>query len=405
MILFDPRHGSRTADSSGSMERDVADDQRGLFVPVWFRKQPIGDTDMNLGSLLFGFSLAVAMFAAVIGGAQTLGTWRRRHRFTAYIVMIWIEWIASMAVALLTWSYLRGHVPSSLWTFFFMVFLGQLQVQFLLQIIINRISLLIIVPGKAAKLKWGIAGLATAVGISVFCIWIPAHMQISERYVHINEVWDRMERSIFTIVDCGLSFYFIYLVRSHLIKNGLTKYKRLYRYNLVMIFVSLSLDVVLIGLMSLPNHLVYMQCHPVTYLMKLVIEMNMADLIGKVVKASNPITGLESRGSLINNPTTATSHFANAIGLRRGSSFGERSFNHRANEYYHNVMRPKHAARVNIGDYTDKQHAFDLKLGCIHYCSDTDPSSLGGGKQRVMSGSGSGSVGTDSLSISPNQSA
>ena len=40
-------------------------------------------------------------------------------------------------------------------------------------------------------------------------------------------------------------------------------------------------------MMSLPNSFVYVQFHPLVYLIKLHIEMNMADLIGKVVRASN----------------------------------------------------------------------------------------------------------------------
>lgn len=40
-------------------------------------------------------------------------------------------------------------------------------------------------------------------------------------------------------------------------------------------------------MMSLPNSFVYLQFHPLVYLAKLQIEMNMADLIGKVVRASN----------------------------------------------------------------------------------------------------------------------
>lgn len=49
----------------------------------------------------------------------------------------------------------------------------------------------------------------------------------------------------------------------------------------------MSLDVVLIGLMSLPSSLVYLQFHPVAYLLKLQIEMTMADLITKIVRSSN----------------------------------------------------------------------------------------------------------------------
>lgn len=40
-------------------------------------------------------------------------------------------------------------------------------------------------------------------------------------------------------------------------------------------------------MMSLPNSAVYIQFHPLTYLVKLHIEMNIADLISKIVKATN----------------------------------------------------------------------------------------------------------------------
>lgn len=49
-------------------------------------------------------------------------------------------------------------------------------------------------------------------------------------------------------------------------------------------------------MMSLPNDIVYLQFHPLAYLVKLHIEMNMAELITKVVKASNP-SGYDYSGS------------------------------------------------------------------------------------------------------------
>lgn len=56
-------------------------------------------------------------------------------------------------------------------------------------------------------------------------------------------MWDRVEKVIFLLIDAALNFYFIHLVRSRLIANGLTKYNRLYRFNLLMIGVSITMDV------------------------------------------------------------------------------------------------------------------------------------------------------------------
>jgi hypothetical protein len=74
-------------------------------------------------------------------------------------------------------------------------------------------------------------------------IWIPARLQINDTWMNINKVWDRIEKVIFLLVDAGLNLYFIHLVRSRLIANGLTKYTRLFRYNLGMIAVSMTMDV------------------------------------------------------------------------------------------------------------------------------------------------------------------
>jgi hypothetical protein len=131
--------------------------------------------------------------------------------------------------------------------------LWALQVQFLLQIIINRIGLLIPNKRKVWRIKWGVALLITLINISVYCIWVPARLQISEEYIRINEIWDRCEKGIYLVVDGILNWYFLRLVSSNLIKAGITKYKRLYNFNSVIVVVSLSMDVLIIAMMSLPN--------------------------------------------------------------------------------------------------------------------------------------------------------
>ena len=93
------------------------------------------------------------------------------------------------------------------------------------------------------KIKWGSAILIGLINISVYCIWIPARLQISDTYINVNNIWDRIEKVLFCLIDLSLNVYFIYLVHSKLIANGLTKYNRLFHFNVAMIFVSVSLDV------------------------------------------------------------------------------------------------------------------------------------------------------------------
>ncbi|KAI1844110.1 hypothetical protein JX265_009627 [Neoarthrinium moseri] len=262
--------------------------QRGFLVPEWYHTDPPTDEDMNIASIIWGFSLSCACFTFVKGARQSWISYRRTKNVNAYVVMIWLEWLACLVISVISWLFLRGVIPISFWFAFFLLCLWVIQIQCIMQIIINRIALLMVRQEKARKIRWTVFAIISAINISVFCIWIPARLQISETYVNVNNVWDRCEKAIIAIVDMGLNFYFIHLVRAKLIANGLTKYTRLFHFNLGMIAISLALDIILIGVMSLPNSVIYVQFHPLIYLVKLHIEMNIADLIARVVKASNP---------------------------------------------------------------------------------------------------------------------
>lgn len=92
-------------------------------------------------------------------------------------------------------------------------------------------------------MHWIFGAILAVINISVFCVWIPARLQISPTHVFVNDIWDRVEKVIFCIIDAGCNLYFIYLIRSRLIANGMTKYNIIYRINLGLIAVSISLDV------------------------------------------------------------------------------------------------------------------------------------------------------------------
>ncbi|KAF5578721.1 lactoylglutathione lyase [Fusarium pseudoanthophilum] len=266
--------------------------QYGFLVPDSYVHEVPGEVDMNTASILWGFSLGVAVFSVAKALKQSWKVWKRCRRVTSYVAMIWAVWLSSMVLGCLAWGFQRQYIVPSFGFYFSVALFWALQVQFLLQIILNRLGLLMIVPGQAARLKWVVFAIILAVNISVFVIWMPARLQISDRWIWLNNIWDRCEKVIFALVDGALNAYFIYLVRSRLIENGLTKYIPLYRMNLLLIFISLSLDVVLVGLMSLPSTLVYLSFHPVCYLLKLQIEMKMAELISKIIRSSGT-TGKE----------------------------------------------------------------------------------------------------------------
>jgi ethanolamine transporter EutH len=113
----------------------------------------------------------------------------------------------------------------------------------ILQIIINRVSLVMVSKSQARYLKWGVFSIVVVINISVFCIWIPARLQINAKYIQVNDIWDRTEKAIFAVVDASLNCYFMWTVRTNLISAGLVKYQALFRFNLVMVCLSVALDV------------------------------------------------------------------------------------------------------------------------------------------------------------------
>ncbi|KAM5367294.1 hypothetical protein ACJA88_011546 [Fusarium oxysporum] len=260
--------------------------QYGFLIPDRYVREVPGEVDMNTASIFWGFSLGVAVFSVAKASEQSWRAWKRCRRVTSYVAMIWAVWFSSMVLGCLAWGFQRQYIDPSFGFYFSVALFWAIQVQFLLQIILNRLGLLMVVPGRATRLKWIVFAIILAVNISVFIIWMPARLQINDQWIWLNNIWDRCEKVIFALVDGALNAYFIYLVRSRLIENGLTKYIPLYRMNLFLIFVSLSLDVVLVGLMSLPSSLVYLSFHPVCYLLKLQIEIKMAELITKIVRSS-----------------------------------------------------------------------------------------------------------------------
>ncbi|KAI0471036.1 hypothetical protein GGR56DRAFT_683191 [Xylariaceae sp. FL0804] len=331
----------------------------GFLVPEHFEKTAMTTSSLMIASIIFGITITFAVFSAATAARQTEPALRRSLRPTLYIYMIWGHLLANNLFGVVSFLYLRDVINASFWLWFFILVLWVFQSQLIVQIIANRLALLILVKSKARTLKLSILAIMTAINISVFIIWIPARLEINSTWVDINKVWDRIEKSIFLIVDAGLNAYFIYLVRHRLIANGLVKYRPLFRFNIAMIFISVSADVVLIGMMSLPNDLVYLQFQALAYGIKLHIEMNMADLIKKVVRASNInhdlSSGVGQRSSsagLSKVATTATTT-TNATTAKEASRRSKVKSN--TNDNYHNnfiATITSGASQPPRGDYS-----------------------------------------------------
>ncbi|CAE6449612.1 unnamed protein product [Rhizoctonia solani] len=265
--------------------------------PIFKTEHPLKEAevlpeDVRLATLAFGFTTGFGYFVVWHAIKQT-----HKIKRTAYIIMCWLEVAACFTLAILSWLFIIGVIGHSFWIYFVVVTLWALQLQLILQIIVSRICILLPSSSQRFWLKFTVAVWISMISISVYCIWIPAKLQISETWIRVNLYWDHIEKILYLFTDAALNIMFIRLIRQRLVSKGLKKYDKLVALNSRMIFISLSMDVIIIGMLSYRNDLVYMQFHPVAFMVKLEIEMCMSRLMLKVAKS----TGIEVKEGPRNN--------------------------------------------------------------------------------------------------------
>ncbi|KAH6664021.1 hypothetical protein B0J14DRAFT_494014 [Halenospora varia] len=276
--------------------------------------------DLDIVSICFGFSLGFCVLTGSKAARQTFAIYRRTHSLrNLYMWMIWTEVIVNLVIAILSWLFIRGDIRGSFGLFFSFskIMLIASQTQCLIQIIANRVGLIMVNKRKVSILKWTLFVAVGLINISVYCIWIPARIEVSQTFVQVNNIWDRIEKVLYLIIDGALNGLFLYLVRVKLISGGLTKYKPLFNFNAFIVCVSLSMDILIICMMSLPNSFIYIQFHPLAYIVKLNIELSMADLISKIVRRQDRVDNPYSNS----NPTELTSNPRHGHFNSRGGAF------------------------------------------------------------------------------------
>ncbi|KAK0242124.1 hypothetical protein EDD85DRAFT_429644 [Armillaria nabsnona] len=238
--------------------------------------------DSILGSIVFGFFFGFSIHVVWRAALET----KRASRVSAYIVMIWLEILANTTYAVVAWCYLQKIINPSIGVFLTCIICWIVQVQCLMLIIVNRLCILIQKPSQRLTLKLVVIGIVSVVSISTSCIWIPAELQINSTYISLNKWWDKFEKSIYLLLDLTLNILFIRMVKGRLVDHGLKKYDRVMRFNQRIIILSIGMDVLLMGATTLKNPFVYTQFHPVTYIVKLQIEMSMSRLLIKVAHST-----------------------------------------------------------------------------------------------------------------------
>ncbi|KAF2790695.1 hypothetical protein K505DRAFT_409675 [Melanomma pulvis-pyrius CBS 109.77] len=252
----------------------------GPFIPAWYKNQAVTVVDITIASVVFGLTILAAFLALYLAYGQSKAS--RSPLRSTYVWLIWLELLASFLMGIECYLHLLKLIRPSFAFYFTILFWWCIQVQLLLQIIINRIRVIVPDRRRSKHIMIGTAVIVTAINISVFNIWIPARLQTNHTYIRVNEIWDRIEKVVYLIIDAALNWYFLKTVKENLINNGLQKYNKLLIFNQRIIVVSLLMDVMIIAAMSIPNSFVYIQFHPLAYIIKLNIEMVMANLIKRI---------------------------------------------------------------------------------------------------------------------------
>ncbi|KAF8917572.1 hypothetical protein CPB85DRAFT_1431111 [Mucidula mucida] len=249
-----------------------------------FEELDVTRTDIILGSIVFGFYFG---FAIHVGWTAILET-RRARRLTGYILMLWLEIAADTGFAIASWGYLYKIFPPGLGLFLSIILMWILQVTCLMLIIVNRLCILYSEPHQRFRLRFTVSVIVGLISVSSACIWIPAQLQISAKFIWLNHWWDKFEKSVYLLLDLALNLLFIRVVKTRLVQHGLKKYDRVMKFNQYIIIVSIAMDVLLISMTALPNGFVYcqIQFHPVVYIVKLNIEMAMSRLLIKVARST-----------------------------------------------------------------------------------------------------------------------
>jgi len=156
----------------------------GTLVPPWYATPAPRRQDIILSTFLWGFTMSLAFFTAAKATRQTFRSWKRRHRLNSYIIMVWLTWTTSIAVAIVRWFYIMERIKPSFWFFVMMLVMWTIEIQCLTQILANRISLILYNPDKARRIRLATALAIGIINISVFVTWIPARLQISETWLY-----------------------------------------------------------------------------------------------------------------------------------------------------------------------------------------------------------------------------
>jgi hypothetical protein len=72
----------------------------GTLVPPWYRTRKTSEGGLLVGAFVYGAAMAVAAFDCTKAGRQSYRSWKRCHKATIYVMMLWAEIIMCTVASL-----------------------------------------------------------------------------------------------------------------------------------------------------------------------------------------------------------------------------------------------------------------------------------------------------------------
>lgn len=100
----------------------MGNDANGFLLPAWYVAEQPSALDLNIASIIWGFSLACACFTFTKATQQSWASYKRGKLRNAYIIMVWAEWFVCLIISIISWLYLSPSliILPGFWIFFWL---------------------------------------------------------------------------------------------------------------------------------------------------------------------------------------------------------------------------------------------------------------------------------------------
>ena len=83
-----------------------------LFMPDDFVEFKPSVVEMNVASIIWGISLALAGFNLSKAIKQTWFVYKRTKGLSAYVILVWLEMAANLSISVMSWLFIWGTIKA-----------------------------------------------------------------------------------------------------------------------------------------------------------------------------------------------------------------------------------------------------------------------------------------------------